>query len=507
MISSAITSLIGDTLICIDDIERLSRNLDIKDVMGLVNHLSLEKNCKVIVVLHEGKANEEFKEYKEKVFDDVLVLDDSLSIIKNIIADNELFPIYENFYQTMGIKNLRFYQRVKKTLKAILDNSDDDLSFTSKKQILEALLIIRMAYDMPSTFDSTIDFDFFMKSFNPHRVDELRGYELDLAFRLDENRFDDEEKVEVARKFKVMDDIISQFYNYLKLSGWSEVITNLLLNLNTEVEVIEALGRSDKLTEAQLENDREKEMLMIEHHSLNPNDNFNQRLFDNAKQRTNRETLSNLSFCCNTLRQNGAIGLSTKLKDLVERHIETKVAKGPDQWLIDDWYFRGPESYDIFYNFLKQEIVNQGTSYNINIICEIFLRYAQTRNYKEELFKNIQNIDKADLRAVIWQCLDNEKDRIRYIREVLKYPAFSVYTARFDNKDRIDTVIWHFERKLDNQKLSPFTYQTFRFESKLNEVKEWTLELLQERIVSNPNSKAAIENWLTYSDNLKNLNS
>lgn len=50
LISSAITSLIGDTLICIDDIERLSKNLDIKDVMGLVNHLSLEKNCKVVVI-------------------------------------------------------------------------------------------------------------------------------------------------------------------------------------------------------------------------------------------------------------------------------------------------------------------------------------------------------------------------------------------------------------------------------------------------------------------------
>ena len=60
MISSAMSSLIGDTLICIDDIERLSENLDIKDVMGLVNHLSLEKNCKVLVILHDVKANEQF---------------------------------------------------------------------------------------------------------------------------------------------------------------------------------------------------------------------------------------------------------------------------------------------------------------------------------------------------------------------------------------------------------------------------------------------------------------
>ncbi|WP_201502768.1 P-loop NTPase fold protein [Psychrobacter cibarius] len=119
LISSAITSLIGDTLICIDDIERLSKNIDIKDMMGLVNHLSLEKNCKVVVILHEGKADKDFREYKEKVFDEVLTLDNSLSIIKEIIINNELFPIYENFYQTMNIKNIRFYQRVERTLKAM----------------------------------------------------------------------------------------------------------------------------------------------------------------------------------------------------------------------------------------------------------------------------------------------------------------------------------------------------------------------------------------------------
>ena len=64
--------------------------------------MSLEKNCKVVVILHEGKADKDFREYKEKVFDEVLTLDNSLFIIKEIIINNELFPIYENFYQTMN---------------------------------------------------------------------------------------------------------------------------------------------------------------------------------------------------------------------------------------------------------------------------------------------------------------------------------------------------------------------------------------------------------------------
>ena len=152
MISSAMSSLIGDTLICIDDIERLSENLDIKDVMGLVNHLSLEKNCKVVVILHEGKADKKFREYKEKVFDEVLVLDDSLSIIKDKISDVDTFPIYEKFYQTMGVRNLRFYQRVQKIYHEIIKYSSS-LSKLSKEEILRQILIIKLVNDIPKVLD------------------------------------------------------------------------------------------------------------------------------------------------------------------------------------------------------------------------------------------------------------------------------------------------------------------------------------------------------------------
>lgn len=362
---------------------------------------------------------------------------------------------------------------------------------------------------MPSIFDDSIDFNFFVTSFSSDRVNKLRGYELDNAFKLDEKRLDDEEEIEEARKFKVIDDYISRFYSYFELSDWSKIITDLLVSLDTDTNVIEKLSQSDKSAETLLKNDREKQVLMTEYHSLNPRHNFNQRLFDNAKQRVARETLSNLSFCCNTLKQNGASELFDQLKELVERHIETRVAEGPEHWFIGDWYFRGPEFYDIFHTFLQQTIKKQGVdsnlTYNTDTICKIFLRYAQNKNYNEELFRTVQNIDKVGLSAVIWQSLDEEKDRIRYIRKVLKHPAFKVNIIKFKNGNRIDIAIWSYKQNVSIQKLSPSTYQPFLIENKLVEVRQWTLELLQERITEKPNSKAAIENWLEYSDNLNNL--
>ncbi|WP_157049302.1 P-loop NTPase fold protein [Psychrobacter urativorans] len=509
LLNSAITSLIGDTLICIDDIERLSKNIDIKDVMGLVNHLSLEKNCKVVVILHEGKADKDFIEYKEKVFDEVLTLDNSLSIIKESIVNNELFPIYEIFYQTMDIKNIRFYQRVERTLKAILDNSDDDLSFTSKQQILEALLIIRMAHDMPSTFDNTIDFDFFVKSFSSPRVDELRSYDFDLAFKLDENRLDDEEKVEVARKFKVMDDVISQFYSYFELSGWSKIITDLLISLDAESDVIEELSRLDRLTETQLESDRKKQDLMAEYRNLNSDQSFNQRLFDNIKDRIDREAFPNLSFHYNILEKNGSPELANQFEELVKHYIEERVKKGPEEWLIGDYYLRTPVTPDIFYNFLLQKINDQKKGLALNTdastLSEIFMRFCKHGNDSEDFFEAIQNISKENFSSVVWQPLDDGIDRIKYIRELLKHPAFKVKIAKFNNEDRLDTAIWHYQELVNAQKPPPFIHQPVIMQSKLNEVKRWTLELLQKRLVEKPNSKAAIEHLLELTNNLESI--
>lgn len=43
LITGVIGSMVKDTIVCIDDLERKSDKLDLKDVMGLINQLKLEK--------------------------------------------------------------------------------------------------------------------------------------------------------------------------------------------------------------------------------------------------------------------------------------------------------------------------------------------------------------------------------------------------------------------------------------------------------------------------------
>jgi len=498
LISSAITSLIGDTLICIDDIERLSKNLDIKDLMGLVNHLSLEKNCKVVVILHEGKADKEFREYKEKVFDEVLVLDDSLSIIKDKISDIDTFPIYEKFYQTIGVRNLRFYQRAQKVYHEIIKHSSS-LSKLSKEEILRQILIIKLVNDIPEFLD--VD----MKELETYFSEDSLDDRLDIFLKSDNDAL----KAKVRTKKDDVEEKLSRFYPNFRMEGWTEIVIELITHIDIDSEKFERLLNQDLINEEALESDREKKDLMAEYRNLNSDQSFNQRLFDNIKDRIDREAFPNLSFYYNILEKNGSPELAKKFEELVKQYIEDKVKKGPSEWFIGDYYLRIPVPPDIFYKFLLQTISNQKKGLALNTdastLSEIFMRFCKHGNDSEDFFEAIQNISKENFSSVVWQPLDDGIDRIRYVRELLKHPAFKVEIAKFNNEDRIDTAIWYYQELVNAQKLSPFIHQPVVIQSKLNEVKQWTLELLQKRIVEKPNSKAAIEHLLELTNNLEKM--
>ncbi len=63
---------VSRTIICIDDIERRGKGLDLRDVLGLVTQLKEQKHCKVCLILNDEALNEsqkEFRTYFEKVVD------------------------------------------------------------------------------------------------------------------------------------------------------------------------------------------------------------------------------------------------------------------------------------------------------------------------------------------------------------------------------------------------------------------------------------------------------
>lgn len=167
MINTLIGNMVKNTLICIDDFERKSDKLAVKDIMGVINDLKEQKNCKVVVILHSDKLNSEFAEYKEKVFDDILYFDDNLDLLREVINNDEIFEIYQEFYEKLKIKNLRFYKKVHK-IYCELVKLNSNLSIDDKESILKNVLIIKMIEDHPiklKTFEEEfkVDIDFLLE--------------------------------------------------------------------------------------------------------------------------------------------------------------------------------------------------------------------------------------------------------------------------------------------------------------------------------------------------------
>ena len=60
-------------VICLDDFERKSKEIDLNDLFGFIAQLAIDMNCKIVIILNsdvfEGKEAEVFKRVKEKTVD------------------------------------------------------------------------------------------------------------------------------------------------------------------------------------------------------------------------------------------------------------------------------------------------------------------------------------------------------------------------------------------------------------------------------------------------------
>ena len=73
MLSQSTFFMVRDQIVCIDDLERKGRDLELRDVLGLVSFLKEERKCKVVLLLNdeklEGLDQNDFNKNLEKVVD------------------------------------------------------------------------------------------------------------------------------------------------------------------------------------------------------------------------------------------------------------------------------------------------------------------------------------------------------------------------------------------------------------------------------------------------------
>lgn len=82
-------------VICLDDFERKSKNIDLNDLFGFISQLSTEMNCKVVIILNseifEGEEKNVFKTVKEKSVNKFFHFNPSINELFEVIFNDEKY--------------------------------------------------------------------------------------------------------------------------------------------------------------------------------------------------------------------------------------------------------------------------------------------------------------------------------------------------------------------------------------------------------------------------------
>lgn len=458
LVSSIISNMVSETIICIDDLERKSDKLDMKDLMGFISQLKTEKNCQVIVILHQDKVNEQntdFQEYREKVFDDVFYLTDNFSIIKEIIKNHEMLDIYQEFYNKLQVKNLRFYQKVYQDFQQIM-SLEHDFSYTSKANILKNLLIIRLA-DLQQPKIS------YMKENNEKQF--IFNLDFLLNFPKDKNDYD------LARYYHEYSD---NFFSIFDMDNWTRIVMSNLINHETDTNLLKELVDKDELSE-------KNQILLTEHRALlkkiknfDIDNNFIEELYDSMVKIipcTHFEHLYESYHILSSTNTKLANEYFDKFEEFIKNKIKT--SKNP-RVIINDFMYYYPQKKDnIFYqkllNILKDHEKSHDYMYFFQTggLINFSYRHYELNEIAHQCHQEkLNNIDKDSLHNILW--VKNHRC--------------------FDRKTWIAFII-------NNRLLS---------KEKQEQVRQWIVELLEEKIKNNPNNKAVIQYWLTSTNNFEN---
>lgn len=116
---------LSNTLICIDDVERKGKDLDLREILGVVSQLKEEKACKVALIMNQSGLDDDnaaqFETYREKVIDVELTFAPTVQECASIGLDRsqELDARLEPLVLKLGIRNIRIIFRIKRLVRIV----------------------------------------------------------------------------------------------------------------------------------------------------------------------------------------------------------------------------------------------------------------------------------------------------------------------------------------------------------------------------------------------------
>ncbi|HGU2637570.1 TPA: P-loop NTPase fold protein [Escherichia coli] len=127
---------VSKMIVVIDDLERRGKNLDVKDVLGLVSLLKEQKDCKVVLLLNNGTASmEDYSTYKEKVIDRDITYNPTPEECADIAykGDSHVYNLLSKYSISLGIKNIRILKKIERFFVSLTPNIIGDVETISNE--------------------------------------------------------------------------------------------------------------------------------------------------------------------------------------------------------------------------------------------------------------------------------------------------------------------------------------------------------------------------------------
>lgn len=139
---------LNSTLICIDDLERKGKGLEIKDVLGLISLLKEQKKCKIVILLNDGEEGlEDYAKYREKVIDIELAFTPDPKECASIAYSGEAnyHPRLKELTTSLDIRNIRILKKVERLVELstpLVQNFEHEIT----EQVLHSLVLFSWSY-------------------------------------------------------------------------------------------------------------------------------------------------------------------------------------------------------------------------------------------------------------------------------------------------------------------------------------------------------------------------
>ncbi|MGB6329921.1 MAG: hypothetical protein WBF48_13450 [Halarcobacter sp.] len=150
----ALARLNNSGIICFDDFERKSKDIDLNDLFGFITQLTINFQCKVVIILNddvfEGKEKEIFSNVKEKTVSKFLHYNPTIEELFKLIYDEHpinnkhsgMKQYIQRYFEEIDLLNARIYIQILDNLLEWIENYSDSTCKERRCLVLVSCLFI-----------------------------------------------------------------------------------------------------------------------------------------------------------------------------------------------------------------------------------------------------------------------------------------------------------------------------------------------------------------------------